>query len=110
MGLLDGKKGLILNIANDRSIADRDFIRVHSPTGANLKVRAMVTPRVGRGVVFMPFHFSGWWQGESLRDKYPEGASPYVLGEAANTAWTYGYDAVTMMQETKVSLCQIVKA
>jgi formate dehydrogenase major subunit len=96
--------------ANDRSIADRDFIRVRSPTGANLKVRAMVTPRVGRGVVFMPFHFSGWWQGESLRDKYPEGASPYVLGEAVNTAWTYGYDAVTMMQETKVSLCQITKA
>ncbi len=96
--------------ANDRAVADRDYIWVHSPSGARLKVRAMITPRVGRGVVFMPFHFSGWWQGESLRGYYPEGASPYVLGEAVNTAWTYGYDAVTMMQETKVSLCQIEKA
>ncbi len=70
----------------------------------------MVTPRVGRGVVFMPFHFAGWFQGKSLSGRYPEGASPYVHGEAVNTAWTYGYDAVTMMQETKVSLCQIEKA
>jgi len=29
------------------------------------------------------------------------------LGEAANTAMTYGYDSVTQMQETKCSLCQI---
>ncbi|HEX5477183.1 MAG TPA: formate dehydrogenase subunit alpha [Burkholderiales bacterium] len=96
--------------ANDRGIADRDFIWVQSPSGAHIKVRALLTPRVGRGVVFMPFHFSGWFQGKNLRDKYPEGASPYVLGEAVNTNMTYGYDAVTMMQETKVSLCQIEKA
>jgi formate dehydrogenase major subunit len=96
--------------ANDRGVADRDYLWVSTPAGARIKVRAMVTPRVGRGVVWMPFHFSGWFQGQSLRDKYPEGASPYVLGEAVNTAWTYGYDAVTMMQETKTSLCQIEKA
>ena len=48
--------------------------------------------------------------GANLRDNYPEGALPYVSGEAVNTAWTYGYDAVTMMQETKVSLCQIARA
>ena len=96
--------------ANDRGVSDHDFIWVSTPTGARIKVRAMVTPRVGRGVVFMPFHFSGWWQGRSLRDEYPQGASPYVLGEAVNTAWTYGYDAVTMMQETKTSLCQIARA
>jgi formate dehydrogenase major subunit len=33
-----------------------------------------------------------------------------VRGEAVNTGWTYGYDAVTMMQETKVSLCRLVRA
>jgi formate dehydrogenase major subunit len=27
-----------------------------------------------------------------------------------NTATTYGYDIVTMMQETKTTLCQVVKA
>jgi len=71
---------------------------------------AMVTERVGRGVAFMPFHFGGWFQGEDLRDKYPEGADPYVLGEASNTAQTYGYDSVTQMQETKTTLCRIERA
>ena len=33
-----------------------------------------------------------------------------VRGEAVNTAMTYGYDIVTMMQETKTSLCQVQKA
>ena len=67
----------------------------------------MVTPRVGQGVVWMPYHFGGWWMGEDLGKHYPEGAAPIVRGEAANTGWTYGYDAVTMMQETKVSLCRL---
>jgi formate dehydrogenase major subunit len=48
--------------------------------------------------------------GKSQRDKYPEGADPYVLGEAANAATTYGYDSVTQMQETKVTLCRIRSA
>ena len=41
---------------------------------------AMVTERVGEGVAFMPFHFGGHLEGEDLRDKYPDGADPYVLG------------------------------
>ncbi len=40
---------------------------------------------------------------------YPEGAAPIVRGEAVNTATTYGYDSVTMMQETKTTLCQVAK-
>jgi formate dehydrogenase major subunit len=68
---------------------------------------AFVTERVERGVVFMPFHFGGHYQGEDLLDKYPDGAAPYVRGEACNTIFTYGYDSVTMMQETKVSLCRV---
>jgi formate dehydrogenase major subunit len=58
----------------------------------------------------MPFHFGGHMQGEDLRGLYPEGADPYVLGEATNTAQTYGYDSVTQMQETKATLCNITKA
>jgi formate dehydrogenase major subunit len=73
-------------------------------------VMAMVTERVGRGVAFMPFHFAGWFQGQDRRHKYPVGADPYVLGEASNTAQTYGYDSVTQMQETKTTLCRIVPA
>ena len=37
-------------------------------------------------------------------------AAPIVRGEAVNTATTYGYDSVTMMQETKTTLCNIEKA
>jgi formate dehydrogenase major subunit len=86
-----------------------DFVWVETPSGARLKIRTMVTKRVPQGLVWMPFHFGGWWMGEDLRDKYPEGAAPIVLGESCNTGWTYGYDAVTMMQETKVSLCRLAR-
>jgi formate dehydrogenase major subunit len=80
---------------------------VEGPEGARIKVQAMITRRVAPGVVFTPFHFGGWFQGEDRRSKYPEGADPYVLGEANNTVFTYGYDSVTAMQETKCSLCRI---
>ena len=96
--------------ANENRIKDGEMIWVHTPEGYKAKVKAMVTERVGRGVVFMPFHFGGHFMGEDLRDKYPKGADPYVLGEAANNAFTYGYDSVTQMQETKCSLCRIEPA
>ena len=96
--------------ANNLGVRDGNMVWLYSPEGARIKVKAMVTERVGRGVVFMPFHFGGWWQGESLRDKYPKGTDPYVLGEASNTAQTYGYDSVTNMQETKATLCRVEPA
>ncbi len=96
--------------ANGGGIKDGQMVWVHGPEGAKVKVKAMVTERVGRGVAFMPFHFGGHWQGEDLRSKYPAGADPYVLGEATNTAQTYGYDSVTNMQETKATLCRIEPA
>ena len=67
----------------------------------------MVTPRVAAGTTFVPFHFAGWWQGKDLIGKYPQGSAPFVRGESVNTATTYGYDSVTMMQETKTTLCQV---
>jgi formate dehydrogenase major subunit len=96
--------------ANTVGIKDGQMMWVHSPEGSKVKVMAMVTERVGRGVVFMPFHFGGHFQGEDLRAKYPDGADPYVLGEASNTVGTYGYDSVTNMQETKCTLCRIEAA
>ena len=41
---------------------------------------------------------------------YPKGAAPVVRGEAVNTATTYGYDSVTMMQESKTTVCDIERA
>jgi formate dehydrogenase major subunit len=97
--------------ANNNDISDGQQIWVEGPEGGRVKVMAKVTHEgVAPGVVWMPFHFGGHFQGKDLRDKYPKGSDPYVLGEACNTAFTYGYDSVTQMQETKCSLCRISRA
>jgi formate dehydrogenase major subunit len=102
--------------AADRGIRNGEYVWVSTPAknpaGGNvrLKVKAKVTEAVGPDTCFIPFHFSGWWQGEDMLPYYPEGAAPIVRGEAVNTATTYGYDRVTMMQETKTTLCQVAKA
>lgn len=92
-------------------IKDGSMVWVYGPeNGSRARVMALVTNRIGQGTVFMPFHFSGYWQGESQRDRYPPGTDPIVLGEAANSVTTYGYDPVTFMQETKVTLCRVEPA
>lgn len=93
--------------ANDNGVRDGSMVWIESPEGARIQVKATITNRVAPGVVFTPFHFGGWYEGEDLISKYPEGTEPYVRGEACNTAFTYGYDSVTQMQETKVSLCRV---
>jgi len=101
--------------ANDRGIRHGDWVWVKTPPMAavpefkGLKVKAQVTERVDAETVFLPFHFSGRWGGVDLAPYYPEGAMPVVRGEAINTATTYGYDSVTMMQETKTTVCQVEK-
>ena len=96
--------------ASARGVRNGDRVWVTTPTGARINVQAMVTERVGPDTIFMPFHFSGRWQGQDLKAYYPEGAMPVVRGEAINTATTYGYDIVTMMQETKTQICNFEKA
>ena len=96
--------------AAERGIRNGERVWVSSPTGARLNVQALVTERVDEHTVFLPFHFSGRWQGEDMKPYYPDGAMPVVRGEAVNTATTYGYDIVTMMQETKTTVCNVEKA
>ena len=96
--------------AADRGIRNNEYVWVSTPSGARIKVKAQVTERVGPDTVFIPFHFAGWWQGQDMLPYYPEGAAPIVRGEAVNTATTYGYDRVTLMQETKTTLCQVARA
>ncbi|MBM3384737.1 MAG: formate dehydrogenase, partial [Betaproteobacteria bacterium] len=99
--------------AADRGIRHGEFVWVSTPAKnpdgkhTRLKVKALVTERVGPDTCFIPFHFSGWWQGRDMLPFYPEGAAPIVRGEAVNTATTYGYDRVTAIQETKTTLCQV---
>ncbi len=97
-------------IASARGFRNGDRVWVVTPTGARINVQALVTERVDAQTVFLPFHFSGRWQGQDMKAYYPEGAMPVVRGEAVNTATTYGYDIVTMMQETKTTVCNIEKA
>ena len=93
-----------------RNIRDGAWVLVtgpEMPAGKASRMKAMVTERVGPGVAWMPFHFAGWFMQEDQRGKYPSGTDPIVLGESVNAVTTYGYDPVTFMQETKVTLCQI---
>jgi formate dehydrogenase major subunit len=96
--------------AAERGIKDGAWCLVSGPemaSGNVCRVKALVTPRVGKGVTWMPFHFAGWFQSADQRSKYPKGADPIVLGESVNTVTTYGYDPVTGMQEPKATLCQV---
>ena len=96
--------------ANNAGFRNNEFMWVETPTKGRMKVRAQVTERVAPGTVFLPFHFAGWWQGKDMLEYYPEGAAPVVRGESVNQGTTYGYDSVTMMQETKTTLCRVTKA
>jgi formate dehydrogenase major subunit len=98
------------NDAAERGIKEGAWVQVWGPemeAGKVTRMKALVTERVGKGVVWMPFHFAGWFQTVDQRSKYPPGADPIVLGESNNTVTTYGYDPVTGMQEPKATLCQI---
>jgi formate dehydrogenase major subunit len=97
--------------AQSRGIAEGSFVWVTGPeSDSKVRVKAMITERVGKGVAFMPFHFGGWYQGEDQRKNYPLGTDPVVLGESVNVVTTYGFDPVTAMHEGKVTLCQIKAA
>jgi formate dehydrogenase major subunit len=96
-----------------RGIQDGSWVHVWGPemqSGRVTRMKAWVTERIGKGVVWMPYHFAGWFQGVDQRLKYPKGTDPIVLGESNNTITTYGYDPATGMQEPKATLCQIKAA
>jgi formate dehydrogenase major subunit len=97
--------------ATARGITDGSWVWVTGAEGGSkARMKALVTERVGKGVTWCPFHFSGWFQGVDQRGRYPKGNDPIVLGESVNVLTTYGYDPVTGMQEPKVTLCQIKAA
>ena len=63
-------------VAAEKGIRNGERAWVHTPTGAKLNVQALVTERVGPDTVFMPFHFSGHWQGADMLAYYPQGRAP----------------------------------
>src|SRR6186713_1370605 len=47
-------------------VKDGGMVWVHGPeSNSKARMKALVTDRVGPGVAFMPFHFAGFWEGES---------------------------------------------
>ncbi len=94
--------------ASTRGVKDGDWVWVTGPENSSqARMKALVTERVGKGLVWMPYSFAGWFRGIDLRSKYPKGADPIVLGESVNSLTTYGFDPATGMQEPKATLCQI---
>jgi formate dehydrogenase major subunit len=92
-------------------IQDRSMVWVYgAESNSKASLRAHVSTRTGPGVVFIPFHFGGMTAGVDNRGKYPPGLDPIVVGHAVNQLTTYGYDSVTHMQETKVTLCRVEAA
>jgi formate dehydrogenase major subunit len=99
--------------AAERGIENRMWVYVSGPempSGKVCRMKAIVTPRIGKGVTWCPFHFAGWFMDTDLRRKYPRGTDPIVLGESVNSITTYGYDPATGMQEPKATLCQVRRA
>ena len=98
------------DLAGRYGIRDGSMMWIHSPQGTKIKIKAHYSYSVSPDRVFIPIHFAGVMEGESLLHKYPDGTAPYATGESGNTVSNYGYDIVTQIPETKGGLCQISRA
>ncbi len=98
------------DLAGRYGIREGSMMWIHSPQGTKIKVKAHYSYSVTPDRIFIPFHFAGMLEGESLLHKYPDGTAPYAIGESANVVSNYGYDIVTQIPETKGGLCQIARA
>ena len=87
-----------------------DLVVVKTTDRGSVLVKARVTHRVKPQETFMPFHWGGVFEGQSLEDQYPEGHMPYAIGDSVNAITVRGYDVETQMQETKAGLVKIEKA
>ena len=76
------------------------------PRVARLKIRAWSRSACRRAWYGRLFNFGGGG-GRRQRSKYPEGAARSSSVKPSIPDGHYGYDAVTMMQETKASLCRL---
>ena len=98
------------NLAKKYGIKDGDMMKISSPEGTWIKVKARFTYAVNEVSVHLPFHFTGVMQGVDMSKNYPTGTRPYAIGESANTVTNYGYDIFCQIPETKGGLCRIEKA
>ena len=94
--------------ANNNNIRDGQQMWLEGPEGGRIKIMAKVTQEgvhpASCGCLSTLPDIS---KARTCVTSTQRAVIPYVLGEACNTALTYGYDSVTQMQETKCSLCRI---
>jgi formate dehydrogenase major subunit len=106
--------------ANDRGIRDGDLVVVVTPRGleygagvAKVVCKARVTDAVPPGLVFLPFHWGGVFQGKSYLDRFPViddmDTRPLVAGDSANISNCPGWDVETQMQNIKSGICDVMK-
>ncbi|WP_290901476.1 molybdopterin dinucleotide binding domain-containing protein, partial [Ferroglobus sp.] len=109
--------------AMERGIRDGDLCMVVSFRGvelgfthAHVVAKAKVTSAVPKGVVFLPFHWAGVFEGKSYVERFPraegesgESLAPYAYGDTPNILNPPGWDPSTQMQNTKAGMCQVFK-
>jgi formate dehydrogenase major subunit len=106
--------------ANTRGIQDGEMVAVISPRSleygdepAYIVVKARVTHAVPPGVVFTPYHWGGFFQGQSYLDRFPVNSDmdtrPFAAGDSCNIINPPGWDPETQMQTTKSGICEVVK-
>ncbi|MFO7966561.1 MAG: molybdopterin-dependent oxidoreductase [Archaeoglobaceae archaeon] len=106
--------------AKARGIENGDQVIVMTPRGleygaepAKVYCTARVTKQASEGLVFLPFHWAGFLEGESYLNRFPvrDGMDtrPFVSGDSANIANCPGWDVETQMQNTKSGMCDVVK-
>ncbi len=98
------------NLAAKLGIKNGEMMWVYGTNGGKIKIKCKISLRVDETSVFLPQNFSGWWSGENLLYRYPEGTQPYAMGENSTQVTSYGFDQQTACPETKCSLVRIEKA
>ena len=95
--------------ANDRGVQDGQMVWLETPRGhGEDQGQGHGDPARGSGgdVDAVPLRRL-LRRAKTCSRSIRKGPHPTSVGDACNTAMTYGYDSVTQMQETKVTLCQI---
>jgi formate dehydrogenase major subunit len=98
------------NMAEELGVDGGDLVVVETTNRGSVLVKARVTNRPNDQETFLPYHWGGVFQGESLLDEYPDGNEPFAIGDSANSITAPGYDVETQMQETKAGLVRVRKA
>jgi formate dehydrogenase major subunit len=98
------------NTAAELGVDGGDLLVVSTTDRGSVLVKARVTDRPNDQETFLPFHWGGMFQGESLEEEYPDGHLPLAIGDSVNSITSRGYDVETQMQETKPAMVKVQPA